>query len=121
LFQPLDLVTFPAFKREKREVYIGRPVGSQVWKLTKLMRALKRTTDSTNDRAAIRRAGSTVNLRVFPPVASPDSRKLNVIIDSPTLADGSEGDGDSEPSDHQKQASSIPVFGFLNETNFPGE
>jgi hypothetical protein len=32
LFQPLDLITFVAFKREKREVHVGRPVGSQVWK-----------------------------------------------------------------------------------------
>jgi hypothetical protein len=30
LFQPLDLGTFAAFKREKREVHVERPVGSQV-------------------------------------------------------------------------------------------
>jgi hypothetical protein len=45
LFQPLDLVTFVAFKREKCEVHVGRPVGSQVWEITKLMRALERETD----------------------------------------------------------------------------
>jgi hypothetical protein len=27
--QPLDLVTFAAFKREKREIHINRPEGSQ--------------------------------------------------------------------------------------------
>jgi hypothetical protein len=121
LFQPLDLVTFAAFKREKREVRVGRPVGSQVWEITKLMRALKRTTDSTNDRAAFRRAGLTVNLRIFPPVTLVDSRKLNGIIDSSTLPDSSEGDGNSEPSGHQRQTRPIPFLGFLNEANFPGE
>jgi hypothetical protein len=30
LFQPLGLVTFAAFKHEKREVHVGRPNGSQV-------------------------------------------------------------------------------------------
>jgi hypothetical protein len=35
LFQPLDLITFAAFKREKREVHVGQPVGSQVWEITK--------------------------------------------------------------------------------------
>jgi hypothetical protein len=121
LFQPLDLVTFAAFKREKREVHVGRPVGSQVWEITELMRALERATDSTNNRAALRQTGLTVNLRIFPPVASADSRKLKVIIDSSTLPDSSEGDGNSEPSSHPRQTRPIPVFGFPNEVNFPGE
>jgi hypothetical protein len=121
LFQPLDLVTFAAFKRERREVHVGRPVGSQVWEITKLMRALERATDSTTNRAAFRRAGLAVNLRNFPPVASVDSRKLNGIIDSSTLPDSSEGDGNSEPSGHQRQTRPLSVFGFLNEANFPGE
>jgi hypothetical protein len=38
LFQPRGLVTFAAFKREKPEVHVGRPVGSQVWEMTQLMR-----------------------------------------------------------------------------------
>jgi hypothetical protein len=42
LFQPLDLVNFAAFKREKREVHVWRPVGSQVLEIIKLMRALWR-------------------------------------------------------------------------------
>jgi hypothetical protein len=82
LFQPLDLVTFVVFKREKREVHVDRPVGSQVWKITKLMKTLERTTESKNNHAAFRRAGLTVNLRTFPPVASVDTRKLNGTIDS---------------------------------------
>jgi hypothetical protein len=94
LFQPLDFVTFSAFKCEKRKIHVGQPVGSQVWEITKLMRALKCATDSTNNRAAFRRAGLTVNLRIFHPVASIDSRKLNAIIDSSTLPDSFEGDGD---------------------------
>jgi hypothetical protein len=117
LFQPLDLVTFAAFRREKREVHVGRPVGSQVWEITKLMRAVERAADSTNNRAAFR---LTVNLRIFPPVALVDSHKLNGIIDSSTLPDSSEGDGNSEPSGHQRQTRPTPVFGFLNEANFPG-
>jgi hypothetical protein len=56
LFQSLDLLTFAAFKREKREVHVGRPVGSQVWEITKLIRALERATDSTNNRATFRLA-----------------------------------------------------------------
>jgi hypothetical protein len=119
LFQSLDLVTFAAFKRAKGEVHVGRPGGSQVLEITKLMRALERATDSTNNHAAFRRAGLTVNLRIFPPVASVDSRKLNGIIDSSTLPDSSEGDGNGEPSGHRRQTCPIPVFGFLNEDNFP--
>jgi hypothetical protein len=91
LFQPLDLVTVAAFKREKHEVHVGQPVGSQIWEITKLMRALERATDPTNHRTAFRRAVLTVNLRIFPPVPSVDSRKLNGIIDSSTLPDSSEG------------------------------
>jgi hypothetical protein len=121
LFQPLDLITFAAFKREKREVHVGRPVGSQVWEIIKLMRALQRAIDSTSNRTAFRRAGLTVNLRNFPPVGSVDRHKLNGIIDSSTLPDSSEGDGNSEPSGHQRQTRPIPIFGFLNEANFPGE
>jgi hypothetical protein len=120
LVQPLDLVTFAPFKREKREVHMGRPVGSQVWEITKLMRALERATDSTNNRVAFRRAGLTVSLRIFPPVASVNSRKLNGIIDLATLPDSSERDENSELSGHQRQTRPILVFGFLNEANFPG-
>jgi hypothetical protein len=118
LFQRLDLLTFAAFKPEKREIHVGRPVGSQVWEITKLMRALERPTDSTNNRAAFRLAGLTVNLRTFPPVASVDSRKLNGIINSSTLSYSSEGDGNIGPYGHQRQTRPIPVFGFLNEANF---
>jgi hypothetical protein len=85
------------------------------------MRALERATDSTNKRPAFRQAGLTVNLRIFPPVASVDSRKLNEIIDSSTLPESSEGDGNSEPSGHQRHTRPIPVSGFLNEANFPSE
>jgi hypothetical protein len=121
LLQPLDPVTFAAFKREKNEVRVGQLVVSQVWKIIKLMRALERGTDSTNNRAVFRPAGLTVSLRIVPPVASVDSRKLNGIIDSSTLPDSPEGDGYSEPSGHQRQTRPIPVFGFLNEANFLGE
>jgi hypothetical protein len=121
LFQLLDFVTFAAFKCEKREVHVGRPVGSQVWEIIKLMRALERATDSTNNRAAFRRAGLTVNLRIFPPVALVNSHKVNEIIDSSTLPGSSVEDGNSEPSGHQRQTRPIPVFGFLNEVNFLGE
>jgi hypothetical protein len=85
------------------------------------MRALERATDSTNNRAAFRRAGLMINLRIFPPVASVNSRKLNGIIDSSTLPDSSEEDGNNVPSGHQRQTRPISVFGFLNEANFPGE
>jgi hypothetical protein len=121
LFQPFDPITFAVFKREKREVHVRRPVGSQVWEVTKLMRALERATDSTNNRAEFRRAGLMVNLRIFPPIASVGSRKLKGLIDSSTLPDSSEGDGNSRPSGHQRQTRPIPVFGSLNEANFPGE
>jgi hypothetical protein len=100
---------------------MGRPVGSQVWEIIKLMRALERATDSTNNRAAFRQAGPTVNLRIFLPVASVHSRKLNGIIDSSILPDSYEGDENSEPSGHQWQTRPIPVFGILNEANFAGE
>jgi hypothetical protein len=102
LFQPLDLVAFAAFKCENREAHVGRPVGSQVWEIIKLMKALECATDLTNNRAASRRAGLIVNLRIFPPVALVNSRKLNGILDSSTLSDSSEGDGNNGPSGHQR-------------------
>jgi hypothetical protein len=100
---------------------VGRPVGSQVWEIIKLVRALERAIDSTNNRAAFRQAGLTVNLRIFPPVALINSRKLKGIIDSPTLPNSHKVDGNSEPSGHQRQTRPIPVSGFLNEVHFPGE
>jgi hypothetical protein len=53
LFQSLDLVTFPAFKREKREIRVTHPEGSQAWQIAKLMKALEHATDSSNDRAHV--------------------------------------------------------------------
>jgi hypothetical protein len=121
LFQPLDLITFAAFKREKCKVHVRRPVGSQVLEITQLMRAVEREPDPRNYRAVFRRAELTVHSRIFPPAASVDSRQLNGLIDSSTLPDSSEGDGNSGPSGNQWQTRPIPVFGFLNEANFPGE
>jgi hypothetical protein len=69
LCQPLDLVTFAAFKREKREIHVNCPEGSQAWQIPKLAKALEHVMDSSNHRAAFKRAGLTINPRGFPPVA----------------------------------------------------
>jgi hypothetical protein len=69
LFQPLDLVTLAAFKREKREIYVTHREGSQAWQIVKLIKALKHVTDSSNNRAAFKRTGPRINPGVFPPVA----------------------------------------------------
>jgi hypothetical protein len=99
----------------------GNRLDHKFGKSPRLMRALDGTTDSTENRAAFRRAGLTVNLRIFPPIASVDFRKLKGLIDSSTLPDSSDGHGNSEPSGHQRRTRPIPVFGFLNEAHFPGE
>jgi hypothetical protein len=54
LFQPLDLVTFAAFKREKREIHVTHPEGSQAWQIANLIKALTHATDSSNNRAAFK-------------------------------------------------------------------
>jgi hypothetical protein len=87
-FQPLDLVTFAAFKPEKREIHVTHPEGSQAWQIAKLMEALEHATDSFNNRAAFKRAGLRINPRVFPPVAFVESRQLIEMIDASVLPDG---------------------------------
>jgi hypothetical protein len=103
MFHALDLVQFAAFKRERQEIHINRPTQSQVWRITKLMKALERTTYSPNGPAVFRRAGLKMNLRA-----------LNEIIDSFTLPDGAgraEGTGELEEEPWNQ---GIPVCGFLN-------
>jgi hypothetical protein len=62
-------VTFAASKREKREIHVNCPEESQAWQIPKLMKALEHVVDSSNKRADFKRAGLTINPRVFPPVA----------------------------------------------------
>jgi hypothetical protein len=118
LFQPLDLVTFAAFKREHREIHTDRPGQSQVWRITKLMKALEHATDSTNNRAAFKRAGLKINPAVFPPVALVDAAKLNEMIDSSTLPDTAEGNEEAGELGDEGRTRGIPVFGFVNEEYF---
>jgi hypothetical protein len=56
LFQPLDLVTFCAFTREKCQVSVKLPKGSQIWQITQIIKALEHATDSTDNRVAFTRA-----------------------------------------------------------------
>jgi hypothetical protein len=97
LFQPLDLVTFAAFKREKREIHATHPEGSQVWQIDKLMKALEHATDSSNNRAAFKGAGMRSKSRVFPPVSFVESHQLIEMIDAPTLPDGAGVDVSAKP------------------------
>jgi hypothetical protein len=121
LFQPLDLVTFAAFKREKRELYSDRPEKSQVWQITKLMKALEHATDSANNRAAFKRAGLLINPRMFPPVAIVGSGKLSEIIDSSSLPETSGSDESHERAPDASGGRSAPVFEFLTVHYFPDE
>jgi hypothetical protein len=117
LFQPLDLVTFPAFRREKREIHVTE--GSQAWQMAKLMKALEHVMDSSNNREAFKRAGLRINPRVFPPVALVESRQLIEMIDASTLPDGAGVDGSTEPVVATQGPRATPVFGFLNGKYFP--
>jgi hypothetical protein len=65
LFQPLDLGIFAAFKREKRKIHVTHPEGPQAWQIAKLMKALEHATDSSNNRAAFKRAGLRINPQVL--------------------------------------------------------
>jgi hypothetical protein len=78
----VDLVTFAPFEREKRERYINQPAGSQVWHITKIMKALEHATDSTNNRAAFKRAALIVNPQVIPLMGLVDSAQLNGMIEA---------------------------------------
>jgi hypothetical protein len=121
LFQPLDLVTFAALKREKKEIYCDQPDRSQVWQITKLMKALEHATDSSNNRAAFKRAGLKINPAVFPPVALVDSGKLTEMINSTTLPEGDRSDEGGEPGPGGPMRRGTPIFGFLNARHFPTE
>jgi hypothetical protein len=54
LFQQLGLVTFAAFKREKREIHVNHPERSQVWQMFKILKALEDATDPSNNRRAFK-------------------------------------------------------------------
>jgi hypothetical protein len=69
LGQPLDLVTFAAFKREKINNHVTHPESSQAWQIAKLIKALEHAMGSSNNSVAFKRAGLRINPRVFPPVA----------------------------------------------------
>jgi hypothetical protein len=121
MFQPLDLVTFAGFKREKQEIDIDRPVRSQICCIAKLMKAPERAMDSRNNRVGLRVAGLQMNPRVFPPVASAHSVKLNEMIDWSTRTECAEGDEGIGELGNQLGNRPIPVFGFLNADHFPAE
>jgi hypothetical protein len=121
LFQPLDLVTFAALKREKREIYSDKPEVTQVWQITKLMKALEHATDSANNRSAFKRAGLLINPRVYPAVALVDSRKLNEMVDSSTLPEILPLPEGQEPAQDALNRRPAAVFGFLNAHFFPDE
>ena len=118
MFQPLDLVTFAVFKREKREVQVRLPAGSQAWRITRLMKALERATDSSTNRSAFKRAGLTVNPRIHPPVAVVDSRGLLTRIEESVLPSGEPAVGDDPAPEGRTHPRREPVFGFLNEAYF---
>jgi hypothetical protein len=98
LFQPSDLATFAGFKREKEEIYVIRLAGSQVWEITKLIKALEYVTHCTNNRAPFRDAGLTVNPRMFPLVVLMDSTKLNGLINTSSSPEIPEVHGGIGPS-----------------------
>jgi hypothetical protein len=118
-FQPLDLVTFAAFRREKREIHVTHPEVSQVRQIAKLIMALEHATDSSNNRTAFKRAWLRINSLVFPPVALVESRQLVEIIDASTLPDGVGVDGTAEPVVTTQRPRATPVFGFRNGEYFP--
>jgi hypothetical protein len=118
LFQPLDLVTFSVFKREHNDLRVKLPKGSQVWRITKLMKALERATDSSTNRAAFKRAGLVINPAVFPPVAMVKREELLALVAESQLADtppstGADGNPEIDSDDGQG-----PIFGFLNRELF---
>jgi hypothetical protein len=115
LLQPLDVVICITIKHEIR---IDRPVGSQVWQITKLMKALGLASDSLNNCAAFRRAGPVINLRIFPSV---DSGNLNEMINSSTLSDTAEEGGENQSSGDEGRHSGRVDFGLLNVAYFRGE
>jgi hypothetical protein len=118
LFQPLDLVTFAVFKREKREIQVKLPAGSQVWQITRLMKALERATDSATNRSAFKRAGLMINPRVYPPVAIVDTGELATRIDGSLLPMGEPAIGADGAPEDARPARREPIFGFLNEAYF---
>jgi hypothetical protein len=114
LFQPLDLVTFGVFKREHGDLMAKLPKGSQVWQITKLMKALERATDSSTNRAAFRRAGLVLNPAVFPPVAMVRDGDLRTRIAESQLPEAEPPiDSGLDPGDHSGDTRR-PIFGFLN-------
>jgi hypothetical protein len=110
LFQPLDLVIFAAFKRDKREIHVNRHEGSRAWQMTKFMRVLEHATDSSNNHAAFKRTGLTINSLVFPPVAFVESRQLIEMIAASTFPDGAGVDGSAASFVVTQLPRAAPVF-----------
>jgi hypothetical protein len=104
-------VTFTVFKEEKRKIHVNCLERSQDWQIAKLMKALEHATDSSNNRAALKRPGLTINPRVFPPVAVMESRQLIDMIDASTLPDGGEVDGSAGPFIATQLPRAARVFG----------
>jgi hypothetical protein len=118
LFQPLDLVTFGIFKREHREVRVKLPNDSQVWQITKLMKAIERVTDSSSNRAAFKKTGLVGNPAIFPRVAMVNRDQLMTMIAESQLSESAPPTGtDANPEDDLARPP-MPSFGFLNQEPF---
>jgi hypothetical protein len=61
---------------------------SHLLQIAKPMKALEHATDTSNNRAAFKRAGPRIKPRVFPPVALVESHQLIKMIDASALPEG---------------------------------
>jgi hypothetical protein len=84
------------------------------------MKALEHGTDSSNNSAAFKRAGLTMNPRGFSPVAFLESRQLIEMIDVLRLPDAGV-DGSAESFVARELPRAAPVFGFRNADFFPDQ
>ena len=66
LFQPLDLVTFGVFKNHLRSVTSRYEKGSQLDRISRLLKAIEMATISENNRHAFARAGLEINALTKP-------------------------------------------------------
>jgi hypothetical protein len=90
------------------------PKDSQVWQITKLMKALERATDSSTNRAAFRKAGLVLNPEVFPPVAMVrDGYLMTRIAESQFPEAEPSIEGGLDPEDHSNDTRRT-IVGFLN-------
>ena len=105
LFQPLDLVIFGVFKSEMKFVRSKYKPGTQLDRISRLLKAIERATISENNRSSFGCGGLEINTDLSPHIVVVNEQTLLKIIDNKRLIDN-------------PNLRSYRKFGFINKNDF---